>query len=274
MAVPKNIFEDLVNVLQGLGIAGTEADVFLYLLKSGNAQRISTIASKTKQNRTTLYGVLKSLSEKGLVSSVEDGGILTYRSIQPHLLVDYIERAKEKLSSDIERVREIVPAIEEIRNVGGHSTPSIQFFHGVEGLKQAYEDTITSNPSKKIYGFTGTDTVVSGIAVQMEWIEYYMTRRKKAGVTFFDIATASKNTPHWITQRDEKDQRVTKVLPPGYDFGIEIDVYENKTLFASFSKEHPLGILIEDVEIARTIKELFRYIDSTLPNERTAAGDQ
>ena len=33
---------------------------------------------------------------------------------------------------------------------------------------------------------------------------------------------------------------------------------------ASFSQDHPLGILIEDREIAETIKTLFRYIDSTL----------
>jgi len=264
MSVPKNVFEDIVNIFESLGLSRTEIDVFLYLLKSNNAQRISSIAHKTKQNRTTLYGVLRSLSERGLVTSVEDRGVLTYRSIYPHLLVDYVERAKEKLSSDIERIREIVPAIEEIRSAGGSSTPSIQFFHGVEGLKQAYEDTITSNPSKTIYGFTGTDTVVSGIAVQMEWIEYYMARRKKAGITFFDIASASKHPIHWLTERDTRDQRVTKILPPGYDFGIEVAVYENKTLFASFAKEHPLGILIEDVEIARTMKELFRYIDSTL----------
>lgn len=254
----------LTDILAHLGLSPSEMPVFTYLLESSNAERISTISKNTKINRTTLYGILKTLSDRGLVSSVEDHGVLTYRSIQPHLLVDYIERAREKLAADISRVRDIVPVIEQVRKSGGRTYPSIQFFHGAEGLKQAYEDTIKNNPSKKIYGFTGTDVVLSEKSIDLDWILSYMKRRKNLGITFYDIATASKNEPHWVKTHDKRDGRVTKILPKGVDFGIEIAVYENKTLFASFAEKHPLGVLIEDEEIARTMKELFRYIDSTL----------
>lgn len=264
MHAPRLMQHNLNEVLEHLGLSASEGQVFTYLLESGRAERISTISKNTKVNRTTLYGILKTLSKRGLVSSVEDGGILTYRSIQPHLLVDYIERSRERLSSDIERVRDIVPVIEQVRKTGGKAYPAIQYFDGVEGLKQAYEDTIRNNSSKVIYGFTGTDTVLSEKSIDMDWIEYYIARRKKAGVEFLDIATASKNEPHWIKARDSKDFRLTKVLPPGFDFDIELAIYENKILIASFAKEHPLAVLIEDEKVAKTMKELFRYIDSTL----------
>ena len=258
MAPPKHVFENLSEILAGLGVTASEAHVFLYLLQNEHAQRISTIAQRTKQNRTTLYGLLKSLSERGLVSSVEDRGILTYRAIQPHLLVDYIERAKEKLSADIKRIREMVPAIEEIRKSGGQSSPSIQFFHGVEGLKQAYEDTIKNNPSKFIYGFTGAEAIFNEYSIDFEWVEHYIGRRAKAGVQWFDVATDGPASQK-MKVRDHKDLRTTKALPPGYKFDIEMATYENKVLIASFAKEHPLAVLIEDEKIAELMKELFRF---------------
>lgn len=263
MAQNRHTEHHLAETLAHLGLSPSEIRVFSYLLENKNAERISIISRKTKLNRTTLYGILKSLTERGLVSSVEDRGVLTYRSIQPHLLVDYIERAKDKLSSDIAKVREIIPFIEQLRKVGGSSYPSIQFFDGVEGIKQAYEDTIKNNPSKKIYGFTGTEAIFRSDSIDMEWVEWYMKKRAAAGIKYLTI-TMDGPASRIIKGRDERDFRLTKLLPPGYSFEIEMSIYENKVLIASFSAEHPLAVLIEDEKISELMKSLFRYIDSTL----------
>lgn len=263
MATLNHVEQNLKEVLEHLGLSPSEMKVFSYLLESARAERISIIARKIKLNRTTLYGVLKALSTRGLVSSVEDRGILAYRSIQPHLLVDYIERAKEKLSMDIAKVRDIVPLIEQVRKTGSSSYPSIQFFDGTEGIKQAYEDTIKNNPSKTIFGFTGTEAIFRSDAIDMEWVEWYMNKRAKAGVKYFTIAMDGPAS-RIIKARDARDLRVTKLLPPGYSYEIEMSIYENKVLIASFGKDHPLAVLIEDEKIGELMKSLFKYIDSTL----------
>ena len=267
MAIPKNIQKDLSETLSHIGLSQSEVIVFIYLFQTSAAERISAIARKTRLNRTTLYGILKSLSMRGLVSSVEDRGILTYRTIEPRSLVDFIKRAQERLSSDITQIRDIVPFIEQVRKTGGRTYPAIQFFDGAEGLKQAYEDTIKNNPSKVLYGFTGTEVIYRSGSVDKEWIDDYISRRTKAGVKWYSIATNSPESRE-MQKRDPDELRVTKILPPGYKSSLEFATYGDKVMIASFSQDHPLGMLIEDREIAETIKTLFSYIDSTLPEQK------
>ncbi len=262
MALPRHIAESLEEILEDLGLSSSEITVFTYLFQSSNAERISSIARRVKLNRTTLYGVLKILSRRGLVSSIEERGVLTFRSIQPPALVDYIERAKDKLATDVKRVSDVIPFIEQLRKTGGRMYPTIQFFDGREGIKQAYEDTIKNNPTKKIYGFTGTQAIYSGI--DRSWIDNYITRRTKAGVMWYSIAMDSPEA-HAMKSRDSSESRVTKILPPESKSSLELCTYGDKVMIASFSQDHPLGIIIEDREIAETVKTLFTYINSTLP---------
>ena len=68
-----------------------------------------------------------------------------------------------------------------------------------------------------------------------------------------------------MSTHDKEQLRVTKFLPPAYNFDIELASYDNKTAIMSFAEDHPWAMIIEDKKIAETIKSLFRYIDSTLP---------
>ena len=42
----------------------------------------------------------------------------------------------------------------------------------------------------------------------------------------------------------------------------EISIYENKGSLTSFSAENPVAILIEDENLARTMKKLFDYVQT------------
>ncbi len=261
MTLPRHIHESLREILDDLGLSANETRVFFYLFESTTAERTSAIARRTKLNRTTLYGILKSLCEKGLVSSVEDRGVLTYRAIEPSFLIDSIQRQKAKLSSDAEKVKEFMPQIEQSRKGPGRKFPTIQFFDGIEGIEQAYEDTITNNPSRVVYGFTGANALYK--VMKLDWIKYYLERRSKAGILWHAIA-ANSDQSRKMQLQDKAESRITKMLPTDYKFDIEIGAYENKVLITSFAEDHPLAIIIEDEKIAQTIKVLFRYIDSTL----------
>lgn len=261
MALPKHIQDTFSKILADLGLNKSEAAVFTYLIQSGTPQRVTEIAKRGKMNRTTLYGILKTLSERGLVSSATERGTLRYRAIQPHLLIDYIERARNELSAHTDRIKNVIPLIEKMRATGGRASPSIQFFEGTEGIKQAYEDTIKGNPSKTVYGFTGTDAIYK--FMQLDWIQYFLERRTKAGIKWNTIAMDSDQSRK-MKARDGQESRFTKLLPKGYDFDIELAAYENKVLISAFAEDHPSAVLIEDEKIAETFKTLFRYIDSTL----------
>lgn len=266
MALPESMAQSLAETLADIGLHKSEVAVLLALLESNVAERVSLLSKKTRINRTTLYPILRSLSERGLVSSVEKGGVLVWRAIRPNLLIDYIERTQEKLSSDIEKMRDIVPFM-EARNVGRERKyPSIQFFEGPEGIKKVLTDTITGNPSKTIYGFSGTDATFK---LMGPWVRDYIVRRTKAGVKRYEIATGTPASRE-SQARDDKEMRHTHLLPPGYPFDVEMSTYENKVHIISFAEDYPVAVLIEDEKIAQVMKSLFQYIDKSLEKEEAA----
>lgn len=261
MALPKSVYDAVSGALRNVDVSASEAAVFLALLQSSDALRVTDIAKKTKLNRTTAYGLVKSLAKKGLLSSVEENGILRYRSIQPHLLTDYIERHKEKLAADMKRVKDALPLINAERIKRVRTYPAVQYFEGVEGIKQAYEDTIRNNKGKALYGFMGTDAIVK--LMEPPWPSYYIGQRVEHGVRAYTVAIDTPSSRQY-KKFDEQQLRVIKLLPPGYDFEIELAAYDDKVLITSFSQDHPLSVMIEDEKIAQLMVQLFKYIDSTL----------
>lgn len=249
----------LKKVFASLHLNKSESIVLLCLFESGPC-RVTELATTTSLNRTTLYGILKILAKKGLVSSFTRRGCLEYQSIQPNLLVDYLERQQIILEERKNEVMSILPELIRMRT-GATLFPHVQFFEGVEGIKQAYEDTLKNNEGRVLYDFTGTDAVFKKMG--KDWVEYYVKKRTALGIKCFDIAPNS-DWSQKSKRRDVEFNRVTKLLPAEFIFDTEIDLYDNKVAIFSFSKEQPIAVIIEDEQIAKTLKTLFTYIERTL----------
>ena len=220
----------------------------------------SKVAKEARLNRTTTYGVLNDLIEKGLVSKVKTRSATLFQSIAPELLPDYIARKREELRHREEELRSALPQILLMRNKA-NVLPKVQFFEGEEGVKQAYEDTLENNKGRKIQDITGVDAVFKRLGEK--WVAYYMTKRAEKGISCVDLAPDSD----WARRNSEDDpkyRRVTKLLPPEFGFNAEISLYDNKVGIFSYA-ENPVALIIEDDTIAYAMKQLFAYIESTLP---------
>ncbi len=250
------------RILENLGLSPKEVQVLGALLQSGS-MFASLIAKNANLNRTTTYGILKSLIEKGLVSSSRKGGTIKYQSIDIALLPGYVARKRDQLQESEIQLRELIPQIKLLKEKS-QLLPKIQFFEGEEGVKQAYEDTLENNKSKELYDFTGTDAVFRKMG--SEWVAYYIKKRTDLGIRCFDIAPDSDRTRSSMGE-DKKYLRVTKLLPGEFSFNTEIDIYDNKVAIFSFSQDNPVAVIIEDANIAQTMKTLFRYIDTTIPEK-------
>ncbi len=262
----KNIGEELKETLVDLGLSETETKVFTFLVLQDVGLRATEIALRTHLNRTTLYGVLKALVSRGLISMSELRGVQVFQAIQPHLLVDYIERTREKLASNIKRVRDMVPTMNSIRTNQEGYRPLIKFYDGTEGIKQVYEELMVNNKEKLIYGFTGAQAAWQ--LMSMDWIEYIFKKRPAMGVHWLAISVDSPVMREAATH-DKEHLRTTRFLPAHYHFDVELAAYDDKTLIMSFASEHPLAIQITDKNIAETVKSLFRYVDDTLKAKPT-----
>ena len=96
-----------------------------------------------------------------------------------------------------------------------------------------------------------------------EWVEYYVEKRARLGIKIIDIAP---DTPvsRQSQKRDAELLRVTKLIPAKYIFDSEIDIYDDKVGIFSYSKDHPMAVLIQDENIAATMKQIFNYINDSI----------
>lgn len=252
----------LQKILEKIGLSDKEAKTYLALLELGPS-RVSTLAKKTKIERTTSYGILSKLKDRGLISSTTIGRRFEFQSLDPRLLPQYIERLQKEMDQYKTDLKHALPQFEDLRRPYG-KFPKIEFFEGIEGLKQAYEDTLENNKEKRLYDLTGTDAVFDLLG--KDWVEYYVRKRARLGIRVIDVAP---DTPvsRESQKRDVELLRLTKLIPPKYIFDSEIDIYNDKVGIFSYSKDHPIAVLIQDENIAKTMKQIFNYINDSIPSK-------
>ena len=253
------MLQNLKKVLVEMGLSEKESLV-LFILLQQESVKAADLARKTKLNRTTLYGVLKSLIAQGLVTTREQFGITEYTSIDPALLPAFLEQKRESLRVQQTAISSLVPDLEKIRDVK-RGLPRFQFFEGWEGLKQAYEDTLENNKEKIIWDFTGPQIIVQNL--DPVFLAYYMNKRTQLGITCIQIAPDNAATQQTVAE-DKKYLRETFVMPAEYEMQTEFVMYDNKVAMLSFSPDRPLAVIVEDEHIVNSLKTLFRYVKSTL----------
>ncbi|MDP3794466.1 MAG: helix-turn-helix domain-containing protein [bacterium] len=250
----------LKKVFEDIGLNKKEQVVLLHLVQYGS-QRVREVARSTRLERTTTYGILKNLIAKGLVSSSGERGVAIFQAIEPEALLDYIERMRVNLDERKKEVKEVLPQLKTLRRKR-EIFPRIQFFEGKEGVKQAYEDSLKNNKGKLVVEFTGADAIYR--LMGKEWADYYVAKRVRLGITCRAIAPES-DWGRYAKNLDAQVNRVTKLIDPKYRFDTAIDIYDDKVAIFSFSKEEPMGVIIEDEPIARTLRTLFEYVSDTAP---------
>lgn len=245
----------LRKALETLDLNKNELAVLLVLLES-SSMLVSSIARTAKLNRSTTYGVLKLLSDKGLASSVKKKGAERYQSITPDQLPNYIERRRDVLAETKQQIAELVPQLKLLRSKG-RTLPKVQFFEGVEGVKQAYEDTLENNQGKLLKDISGIDAAFRRLGE--DWATYYLKKRSRMGIKASVLAPEGE----WAQKAkadDTKYLRITKFLPAKYGFDAELALYDNKVGIFSYAQENPIALIIEDNTISDMMQKLFDCI--------------
>lgn len=233
--------------LQNLGFSDKEASVYIALLELGKGT-VSDISKKAGISRTTGYDVLISLSNKGVVSVSGKEPKQEYVAESPTSIVEYLKKQKEELETEIAKSESLINELNLIHNV--KNRPKIRFYEGKEGLKQVYEDTLTSSESIRAYA-----TVDDMHNALPEYFPEYYKRRAKKDI-FIRAIVPSTDIGKERKIHDQEEKREISFVPKDkYYFSPEINIYDNKVMIASWREK--LGIIIESEEIADAMKKIY-----------------
>lgn len=231
------------DILIKAGLAGNEAKVYLALLKLGSAS-VTEISQKSSVERTLVYGVIKKLIEKGLVSSIVKINKKYFEPANPQKILDLIKE-KEKIIED---------ALPELKGLykSADKKQEVHHFKGKEGAKTILEELLKSGKEWLIFGTTGKTK---------EILSYYLPQfhRKRIEKKIMFKAIYSEESKERAEEVKKLKFTEVKILPKEYMTPTHISIVGDKVGIILWS-EQPLGILIENKEIAESFKNYFKLL--------------
>jgi len=233
--------------LELIGLSSNEVSAYIALLQLGKGT-VSEISRKSSLNRTTGYDVLNRLVAKKLASLSGKEPKQEYVAESPDQIENLISVELKKRQQELDSAKKIIPELKSMHNVTGR--PQIMFYEGVAGLKQVYEDTLTS--SEPIRAYASVDDVHKTLP---GYFPLYYKRRAEKKITIRGIFTESPEARELATHDKEELRESVFVPAEKYGFHPEINIYDNKIMIASWREK--LGIIIESGEIAEAMKKIY-----------------
>lgn len=233
--------------LELIGLSSNEVSAYIALLQLGKGT-ISEISRKASLNRTTGYDVLNRLVIKKLASLSGKEPKQEYVAESPDQIENLISVELEKRQQELDSAKKIIPELKSMHNVTGR--PQIMFYEGINGLRQVYEDTLTS--SEPIRAYASVDDVHKALP---GYFPLYYKRRAEKKIAIRGIFTESPEARELATHDQEELRESVFVPAEKYGFHPEINIYDNKIMIASWREK--LGIIIESGEIAEAMKKIY-----------------
>ena len=248
------------SILQEAGLTKAEAKIYAILVTNSPCPP-PKLADLAHESRTNTYKLLDSLQEKGLVSRDDSQKKLRYWANNPSTLLDNLKQKRTNMEAAEKRFQDSLPAL--IDEYFKHSEqPSIRYFHGVEGVRQVYQDQlddakpITFTMSFGIRNFYGEQG--------MHMIRNEFPKRGIQRHAFYPDVAHKFEPGEPTVPIDESDRlmllRRTWVDADDLKSPVEWSVYGDKVSIISLGTE-VIGMIIESPQIASSLREIFDLLD-------------
>lgn len=232
-----------------------EAKVYQALVELGESP-IGNIIKISKVSHSKVYDILKRLSEKGLVSSINKNGRQYFSAAEPERLSELVDEEKERLQVVQHQISDIIKQLNVRKNI---ATPVsiLSAYEGMKGMKGALDliiDKLKKNEEVLILGSP------KKIGEQLGgYLKDWQKRRIAKGALCKIIGDidAPSWEEEWWKQSKKKKQTFTKrskSVSPAYM------VITRGSITTIYFSTKILTFVIEQAEIAQRYKEFFNLL--------------
>ncbi len=236
-------------LLKQIGLDDKETEIYLALL-SLKAARASDIAKLSRQSRSHAYLILRQLEKKGLVSEIEQDGILKFIAEPPQRLLSYLKDREEQCRTLQSLVQGAMPILSSLTKSYVDS-PRITVLKGLDGMKQVYRDALTQK-------FVGIYNAQAGIDAFGKNI-VTMLFGKTATLNGRDLLVQNEGAKVFLKDIQPSDSYSARLLPKGISFDTDTMVYGDTVTIFSFDDERTI-IRIENKNIADSFRAWFEMM--------------
>ncbi len=231
------------SVIENLGYPKNEVSLYLAALDMGEST-ITDLAARVRIPRTTVQGVIEQMQRNGLMNCYIKRRRKYWVAENPEKLLISLKEREAALKS-------IMPEL-QAKRFGHGGRPVVSLYNGMEHIKLITDDIIDTKHN------------ILGIIAWDEWraffgdsfVDDFIERRYRH---FLKIRLLTPRTPTSVSlkEKDAAENRHTRFLAPDLDIHNTNFIYGNKVAIISLSKRRPIGIVIDDPDIAHTMSLLF-----------------
>lgn len=246
------------NFLRNQGFNENDIRIYLDIYQHGQCYA-SSIAARTKIDRTTVYSALKRLLKKGVVAQTQINEVNAYVATSPDIFVDEVESKMTTLKAERKMASLFAEELRSIRK-SNFEKPRIRVYEGEQAIIGLYEETLREGGTQK--AFTQISALPEGLKTFFKG--KYLQSKKKHGV-FSKVITADSAFAVKYRARDEISNRKTKIVS-GHPFELhaEIVLFGGSRVAIIDFHEQIYGMVIESNTLYKTIEAVFDFMWSQI----------
>lgn len=244
----------LSKILRNLGLEENEAEVYLASLSLGPTT-VLKISRQSELKRTTVYGVLESLKNKGLIRIESKGLKNLYVAENPEYLETMLETKKRELNSNL-------GSFMALYKLQGRES-SIKYYTGLKAMKKVFISTLDDIRN-------GDEYLV--ITNQKKWFEldpdfwmkeYIEERAKLPCKTRLISEDSDLAREHQKFQRNYNEE--IKIFKQGTNINIDVVLTQNKLIIVDLIAP-TTTLVIENKNMIDLQRQMFEIIWQGLPS--------
>ncbi len=240
--------DKLATILRDIGLSEDEANVYLSSLSLGPTS-VLKISRATDLKRTTIYGIIEALKEKGLMRIEVRGLKQFYTAESPEKLDVMLKRKKKEFESRL-------PEFMSLYSMKGGES-SFKYYHGIEAMKRIYLETLREIKPHEEYLVVANQDKWFNLAPDF-WMKEYIEKRAKLNIQtrllFQDSPTAREHKKF-----ERNFNQAIRLLPEGTSLNVDMLLLPHKLIVIDLAS--PLTTLvIENTSMIELHKNMFKLI--------------
>jgi len=241
----------LLTILKDIGLSENESSVYLASLSLG-ATTILRIARSAEMKRSTVYSIIDSLKQKGLMKVEIKGLKSTFVAESPERLEIILENRKNEFKNNL-------PEFLALYNLKDTES-TIKYYEGFEALKNVYLESLKEiNPHEEYLVITNQEKWYN---LDQKFAIEYIEKRAKLPITtkllFQDSPVARE---HKKFERNFNE--AIKILPEKTHLQVDTIILPRKLIITQTVAPLSL-IVIENQNVVQMQKTLFEIIWNSL----------
>ncbi|MCK5476327.1 MAG: hypothetical protein KAI55_00230 [Candidatus Aenigmarchaeota archaeon] len=230
------------GALKGYGLSDKEARLYIICLKIGSSTVVS-ISKESKMRKSTCYDLLNSLIEKSLVSLIIKKSTRYYEAADPKVFLTLLENKKTQLEH-------VLPILNVMKN-SVEQKPDVFFYEGVGSIKSIFADIIGQKKELRVFANNS-----NYYEIMPHFTQKFIRDRKENNIFCKNLGEDSLQTKK-IQKLDEEEFRKTKIHPLMNNKNVECYIYGSKIAFLVISKNEPVGVIVDNEDIANLQRAIF-----------------